>query len=780
MKKRNLTAVFTALALTLNGAAILPVSPVFAAETETVKTTVTLAQNFSSSVAFNPADSDSDPDATEWKGLWNDENQGGKYELGDEDYYDKAVEAVNDEHAVEGSLKVLSAKLTYKVTATGTVNGVQLMSTTIGFKASDPTTPVGKDVPANGEEITSDNTDYWIGDLTDSDSGERSITFSEGYNGCDWFGYFSLDIGGNGKKDSTLKLDVTKAELTVSYEKQKEYGVTGTEKLVFSPDNVYYGEGTQNLNPLSSKDYWAEGTNFALADWGNWSELKGKMTVEQFFGKYKSMEIAFNAFDIEGSLQVVPYISTWVEKGDESYEDAYYFDPQTIKEGLNTVTVNFPQSMYFASSKLNSIIFIVTSASTAEGASFALGNPKSKLYKSTGTKTLDLTADYFDEAKLIHEDWCAPGEYVYCIGLGETDESSNGGKRYPVKTIAELYSAYNKITATINVKNPSSNTLKANFLIHAGPDDEHKDSVFVKKGLPVTEGENKFEGAIPDFATSYEDICYIEILIYDDKAGSFVLNPELEKTDSPSIPTITPITPSGTTDSEATKPTEEFNTSEKPLDKIMEEAKPDTVAKIDVDEDSTNVGAAVLIQAKDKKISLELNLENGVKWTIDTSTIGDNVTDINININLNTNTVPTEAIRETAKSSDTMQISLAHNGNFGFSAEISIPVEKKYEGKTANIYHYNEASRLLEFVSKSVVTNSYCKGMFTHASDYVIIFTDESLSGAEQTTADTSKDPDSNLNTGVTGNQAGLLGFMSVSIATVFVLTVFANKKKNK
>lgn len=37
-----------------------------------------------------------------------------------------------------------------------------------------------------------------------------------------------------------------------------------------------------------------------------------------------------------------------------------------------------------------------------------------------------------------------------------------------------------------------------------------------------------------------------------------------------------------------------------------------------------------------------------------------------------------------------MQISLAHNGEFGLKADISIPVDKKHNGKEANLFHYTK------------------------------------------------------------------------------------------
>lgn len=76
-----------------------------------------------------------------------------------------------------------------------------------------------------------------------------------------------------------------------------------------------------------------------------------------------------------------------------------------------------------------------------------------------------------------------------------------------------------------------------------------------------------------------------------------------------------------------------------------------------------------------------------------------------------------------------MQISLSHNGSFGFNAEVSIPVGSKYNGKYANAYHYNKG--IMEFIGSAMVAKGEAPLNLVHASEYAIVFSDEPMAVTE-------------------------------------------------
>ena len=68
-----------------------------------------------------------------------------------------------------------------------------------------------------------------------------------------------------------------------------------------------------------------------------------------------------------------------------------------------------------------------------------------------------------------------------------------------------------------------------------------------------------------------------------------------------------------------------------------------------------------------------------------------------------------------------IQISLAYEGEFGFTAVLSIGLGKENAGYTASLYYYNESTGELEFIcSDEVAQDGTVSLAFTHASDYVI------------------------------------------------------------
>lgn len=198
-------------------------------------------------------------------------------------------------------------------------------------------------------------------------------------------------------------------------------------------------------------------------------------------------------------------------------------------------------------------------------------------------------------------------------------------------------------------------------------------------------------------------------------------------------------------------------TSDKPIEEIVEEAEPNSTAAIEVAPEDTVIKAEAFEAAKENNITLSLTLDNGVKWVIKAETIGNGVIDVNINVELNTSNVPAASIDAVAEGKSTMQISLAHNGSFGFEANITIPVAPENNGSVANLFHYNNGA--LEFVASATVSNGEATLPFSHASEYVIVFDDKSMDASET---------DTNPGTGASGvgNFAILAG---VSAAAVII-----------
>ncbi|MBQ3794107.1 MAG: hypothetical protein II798_07395, partial [Lachnospiraceae bacterium] len=171
--------------------------------------------------------------------------------------------------------------------------------------------------------------------------------------------------------------------------------------------------------------------------------------------------------------------------------------------------------------------------------------------------------------------------------------------------------------------------------------------------------------------------------------------------------------------------------SEATVAEKKEDAEPEivTLDLTDISEDKAQVTKDILQEYAGKNAKLELKLSETAKWVIDASTIdGEKVQDIDLGIVRQADSIPTEILdtfMENPKLSEatlTEQISLRHDGPFGFSADLYLLVGEEYQGKYANLFYYNPETKALEFVAaKEVGEDGYAAFPFVHASDYAVI-----------------------------------------------------------
>jgi len=162
-----------------------------------------------------------------------------------------------------------------------------------------------------------------------------------------------------------------------------------------------------------------------------------------------------------------------------------------------------------------------------------------------------------------------------------------------------------------------------------------------------------------------------------------------------------------------------------------EDAEPEivTLDLTDISEDKAQVTKDILLEYAGQNVKLELTLSETAKWVIDASTIdAEKVQDIDLGIVRQADSIPTETLdtfMENPKLSEatlTEQISLRHDGPFGFSADLYLLVGEEYQGKYANLFYYNPETKALEFVAaQEVGEDGYASFPFVHASDYAVI-----------------------------------------------------------
>ena len=150
----------------------------------------------------------------------------------------------------------------------------------------------------------------------------------------------------------------------------------------------------------------------------------------------------------------------------------------------------------------------------------------------------------------------------------------------------------------------------------------------------------------------------------------------------------------------------------------------------------------VISGKKEADVNLVIELDNGFSWTIDSSSIDSSVwaegsESIDFWAGIVEDVIPEETLKEVVKEDQKMiEISLNHEGDFGLSAALDIPVGDEFEGKEAILYYFNEAKNVLEEQGRGKVgVDGKVNFLFTHASDYVIVI-DEKVPVSETPATD--------------------------------------------
>ena len=206
------------------------------------------------------------------------------------------------------------------------------------------------------------------------------------------------------------------------------------------------------------------------------------------------------------------------------------------------------------------------------------------------------------------------------------------------------------------------------------------------------------------------------------KDGGTVILTEVKKTVDP-----TP-TPAEKDDKDSTTTPATKVDCSKEVETIKNASAKDTIV---VKMDETGVvskDAIAAIKGTQKKLVLDMG--DGIKWVINGSDVSKvPAKDVNMSVTVDSKKIPEDVIKAAKIEKDAkkvVQISLAHEGEFGFKPVLSIDLGKTYAGKYANLYYYNTKTKALEGqMSVKIADDGSALLKFTHASDYVISITDQ-------------------------------------------------------
>ncbi len=148
-------------------------------------------------------------------------------------------------------------------------------------------------------------------------------------------------------------------------------------------------------------------------------------------------------------------------------------------------------------------------------------------------------------------------------------------------------------------------------------------------------------------------------------------------------------------------------------------------------EDTTILTPEKMQMAKEQNFDLLLDMGGAVTWSINVDSIDENrMTDVDMGVTLGTENIPQELISTILNGNKYLEVTLAHQGPFGFEPVLNIAIGKEYSGQYANLFYYDPEKESLEFICDAVIgPDGVASLRFEHASCYLVIVSEQSMSG---------------------------------------------------
>ena len=179
-------------------------------------------------------------------------------------------------------------------------------------------------------------------------------------------------------------------------------------------------------------------------------------------------------------------------------------------------------------------------------------------------------------------------------------------------------------------------------------------------------------------------------------------------------PTIPPVTPP--------------SVSEETIDAILD-AEPGETVSVALEDGDTTLDAEVFETLAGQDITLEIALEGGVTWTVNGQDIpaDANLDDLDLGVEMNSDGIPANVINAITGEVGTVQLTLAHDGDFGFTMTLTAPLGAENAGYWANLYHFDEDAERLTFETAAEIDADGSVSLsLSHASQYAIVIDDHS------------------------------------------------------
>ena len=168
--------------------------------------------------------------------------------------------------------------------------------------------------------------------------------------------------------------------------------------------------------------------------------------------------------------------------------------------------------------------------------------------------------------------------------------------------------------------------------------------------------------------------------------------------------------------------------SDRAIDDIQD-ARPGDTVEITLRPGRTTLEREVFEALAGQDITLEIDAGDGVLWTVNGLDIPEDTRlhDLDLDVDLGDSDIPATVLNAVTGEIGTVQLSLAHDGEFGFTMTLSAPLGRDNADYWANLYWYNEETEELEFQQAArIAEEGTAEFAMDHASDYAIVIDDRS------------------------------------------------------
>ena len=163
--------------------------------------------------------------------------------------------------------------------------------------------------------------------------------------------------------------------------------------------------------------------------------------------------------------------------------------------------------------------------------------------------------------------------------------------------------------------------------------------------------------------------------------------------------------------------------SEETIDAIAD-AQPGEMVTVDLSSGSTKLDKEVFETLAGKDVTLVIDLGDGVSWTVNGSDISEDTdfVGIDMGVTMGSDGIPVEVVNAITGERSSVQITLAHDGAFGFTMTLTAPLGTENAGLWANLYYFDEDANAMTFETAAPIGSDGSVSLaFSHASQYAIV-----------------------------------------------------------